>query len=303
AMDEMILDNYRQFSTYTNPGCYEAFFKSLPDDIPALGRLVCSQVIHRVALKNGNTGANADQKYGDMTKYPWYRLRCDDDVLVTAAAMVAELLRLDARGFKPDRVVEHKIVITCRYVSVLMSSILKSKGIPARCRSGFAPYCLLGVSADHWINQYWSGTERRWIMCDADGFFEDLEFDQFDIPDDKFCWAANAWLDIRHGKTDGKKFLYADEHDTRGLRAAIRAIFYDFHALMNNEISYEFQPRYVAGKFDQLTEADFAEIDELATLMLDPDGNFDALVHIWDTRRKFRILNSPLVGDGDHTGI
>lgn len=169
-VDKRILDHYRQFSTYTNPGCYEDFFKSLPDDIRDLGRLVCFQVIHRVALKNGNTGINADLKYGDMKKYPWHRLRCDDDVLVTAVAMVAELLRLDDSGFKSDRAVENKIVVTCRYVSVLMASILKSKEIPARSRSGFAPYVLPGISGDHWINQYWSGEENRWITCDAMDF-------------------------------------------------------------------------------------------------------------------------------------
>ncbi len=302
-MEKRILNHYRQYSTYTDPGCYENFFRSLPDDIPELGRLVCSQVIHRVALKNGNTGANADKKYGDMKKYPWNRLRCEDDVLMTTTAMVAELLRLDASGFKIERAVEHKIVVTCRYVSVLMASILKSKGIPARCRSGFAPYCLPGISGDHWINQYWSGENNRWINCDADGFFENLEFDQFDIPNDKFFWAANVWLDIRHGKTDGTQFVYADDKGTKGLKAAIRAIFYDFHALMNNEISYEFQPSYIDRKFETLKANDFEEIDELATLLLNPDVNFDKIMHLWETRRKYRILNSPLVGDLDHTSL
>jgi len=57
---------------------------------------------------------------------------------------------------------------------------------------------------------------------------------------------------------------------------------------------------YIHFKFDKLTEKDFEEIDELAKLMLDPDKNFDEILKIWDTKKKFRILNSPLVGDADH---
>ncbi|QTL98613.1 hypothetical protein GM661_11885 [Iocasia frigidifontis] len=297
-MKEKILNYYLQFSTYTNPGCYVDFLKSLTDDISELGNLITHQVIHRVTLKNGNTSANSDKKYGDMDRYPWHRLRCDDDVLLTSLAMVGELLRLDERGFKKDRAVEDKIVVTCRYVSVLMTSILKSKGVPTRCRSGFAPYLLPDISADHWINQYWSIKENRWINIDADGFFDDLDFSQFDIPDDEFDWAAKTWLDIRTGRKDSNKIVYAaGQH---GLEAAIRAIFYDFHSLMNNEISYNFQPSYISGRFEQLTEKEFKEIDKLAKLMLEPDKNFEKLINVWNNEKKFRVLNSPLIGDNDH---
>ncbi len=297
-MNDTIRNHYLQFSTFTNAGAYREYLQTLPDDLAELGRLVCRQVIHRVTLRNGNTGANSDQKYGDMERYPWFRLRCEDDVLMTAVALIAELFRLDPRGLVSDRPVENKLVVTCRYVAVLMAAILKSKGIPARCRSGFAPYCLPGISADHWINQYWNETEQRWVTLDADGFFDHLEFNQFDIPESQFDWAAQTWLSIREGKTDGRHFVYAG--GIVGLEAAIRAIFYDFHSLMNNEISYKFQPSYVANKFANLSEADLREIDELARLMLDPDNHFDRLRELWETRRKFRILNSPLIGDNDH---
>lgn len=59
-----------------------------------------------------------------MTKYPWHRLRCEDDVLLTAVAMTAELFRLDSREFILQKATENKLVVTCRYVSVLMSAIL-----------------------------------------------------------------------------------------------------------------------------------------------------------------------------------
>ena len=54
-------------------------------------------MIHRVTLQEGNSNANANLIYGDMERYPWYRMRCEDDVLLTAPALVSELFRLDAR--------------------------------------------------------------------------------------------------------------------------------------------------------------------------------------------------------------
>ena len=169
-MDKKILNHYLQFGAFTNPGCYKIFLQNLPNDIKELGNLISHQIIHRVTLKEGNTKANRDLRYGDMKKYPWHRLRCEDDVLPTAVSMIAELLRFDDRGFLPDRKVENKIVVTCRFVAILMASILKSKNIPCRVRSGFAPY-FNNYSGDHWINQYWDSKKEKWITFDADGFF------------------------------------------------------------------------------------------------------------------------------------
>jgi hypothetical protein len=34
--------------------------------------------------------------------------------------------------------------------------------------------------------------------------------------------------------------------------------------------------------------------------MMNPDENFGVLYDLWNTNKKFRILNSPLVGDWDN---
>ncbi|MCA9487059.1 MAG: transglutaminase domain-containing protein [Candidatus Woesearchaeota archaeon] len=296
-MDEQLLNHYLKYSTFTNPACYKQFLQTLPNDIEKIGHLVSHQIIHRITLRDGNKHANKDLRYGDMNRFPELRLRCDDDILPTASSMIAELLRLDERGFKEDRKVEDKLVLTCRYVAILMASILKSKGIPCRVRSGFAPY-FFETSGDHWINQYWNQEKNKWITFDADGFFDFLPFNQYDMPEEKFDWAAKVWLSIRNGKSKPETYVFAGGE--MGLKAAIRAIIRDFHCLMNNEILYLQQPMYIANKFDTLTEKDFEEIDELAKVMLEPDKNFNALVSIWNTNKKFRILNSPLIRDDDH---
>lgn len=301
-MEQRILEHYRQTGTFTYAGEYRDYFRSLPDDIPALGRLICTQVIHRTTLHEGNSNANKTLLYGDMNRYPWYRMRCEDDVFLTATAIAGELFRLDERGFVNDRQVENKLVVTCRYVSVLMSAVLKAKGIPARSRAGFAPYFREGVSMDHWINQYYSEEQKRWITIDADGFYEEggMPLSQYDMPKDSFDWAAEAYLAVRSKKTDGKRYLYADGLGTCALPALVRYLIYDFHALMNQELTYTFLPAYMDGRLDRLTEEELVQLDRLAECLLEPDNNFDELCTIWNRDRKFRILNSPLVGAYDH---
>lgn len=296
-MEAYILDHYRKTSTYTYAGAYGDYFRSLPEDISILGRLICGQVIHRVTLMEGNTNANATLLYGDMNRYPWHRMRCEDDIFLTAPAMTAELFRLDGRGFVRDRKTEDKIVVTCRYVSVLMSAILKAKGIPVRCRAGFAPYFKEGVSMDHWINQYYSEEAGRWITFDADGFYEEggMPLSQYDMPAGSFDWVADAYLAVRRGETDGRQYLYADGLGTCSLPALIRYLIYDFHALMNQELTYTFLPACLDGRLNQLTEGELQELDELAEWLTEPDSYFGELCEAWKQKRKYRILNSPLV--------
>lgn len=299
-MDKKILDHYLQFSQYTNPGLYGDLLKdSLPNDIRELGLLVRKQLIHRTVLKNGNTGSNADLRYGDTTRIPWTR-QPEDDVFVTASAMLAELYRRDPRGLVPNRNAENMLVLTCRFTAILMASLLKIKGIPSRVRSGFAPYFSVdglpaGKSDDHWINQYWNYKESRWVSIDVDGSIEGyLKFDPYDMPEGVFDYSADAWLAVRSGKVDANHFWNGG--GTGGLIAISWELFYDFHCLMNDELIYHHTPKITNfSMFDKLSEEQLVEIDNLANLMQKPDDNFDQLKNLWETKKEFRLVNGGLI--------
>ena len=295
-MEQEILDHYLEFGIYTNPALYKEKLKELPDDIRQIGLLIRKNLIHRTTLAAGNTGTNTDKRFGDMTKVPWYR-QPEDDVLQTAAAMLAELYRRDERGFVMDRQEKDKLVLTCRYVSILMASILKSKSIPCRVRAGNAPYFDMGklgkLSADHWINQYWDG--KKWITMDVDGSLSlNEDFDPYDMPDGKFDFPADVWLNIREGKDDPQRFYNAC--GTRGIHVVAWSLFYDFHSLMNHEILYLHMPEIsFKQNLEKLSENELKEIDGLAKLMQKPDDNFKELKQIWNTNRKFRLLKGSLL--------
>src|SRR5581483_954874 len=153
-MNKQILDYYLQFSMFTYPGLYKDLIAKLPDDIRKTGLLLRKSIIHRTTLAFGNTGSNSDLKYGDMKKVPKYR-QAEDDYFPTAVAIIAELYRRDKRGFILDRKTEDKLILTCRFIAILMASILKSKGISSRVRSGWDPYAapFPGKACDHWVTE------------------------------------------------------------------------------------------------------------------------------------------------------
>ncbi|MBI5153332.1 MAG: hypothetical protein HZA36_02630 [Parcubacteria group bacterium] len=293
------LKHYLEFSTYTYPGLYQdKLINDLPDSIREIGLLVRKNFIHRSTLAEGNTGTNADLRFGDITKIPWWR-QPEDGVLVTAAAMLAELYRRDGRGFVADREPQDKLVLTCRFVAIMVASILKSKGIPTRVRSGNASYFdmdeLGNVSTDHWINQYWSEQENRWVTIDVDGSLSlSGNFDPYDIPDGKFDFPADAWLGIRAGKLDPQRFYNAG--GVKGAIVVCWALFYDFHSLMNDEIIYNHGSMYGdPKKFENLTPTELTRIDYLAQLMQESDKNFDKLLDIWESEKDLRLLVGSLL--------
>ncbi|MCR4326740.1 MAG: hypothetical protein NUV52_03735 [Candidatus Roizmanbacteria bacterium] len=291
---------YLQFSRYTYPGLYgEILKKTLPDNVAEIGLLVRKSLVHRMTLKNGNTGSNSDLRYGDMKKVPWTR-QPEDDIFVTAAAMLAELYRRDSNGLTVHRGVENKLILTCRFTAILVASLLKIKGVPARVRSGFAPYFNVdglpgGTSDDHWINQYWNEKESRWVTIDVDGSIEGyLKFDPYDIPEGIFDFAADSWLAARKKEVDENHFYNAG--GTGGLIAIAWELFYDFHCLMNDEVIYHHTPEATHfDKFDMLSEAQLTEIDKLAKLMQKPDENFEQLKNIWETKKDFRLVKGGLI--------
>jgi hypothetical protein len=297
-MEKKILDFYKQTSLYTDLGLYKDFCKNLTDNIDELCVLQRKQIIHPVAFDNPNIRKQSKCFWGDMTKVPITRLDYEDDLFPTAIGMISELLRKD-KNYHKDREAEDKIHVTCRGEAILLAAILKAKGYAARVRSGFAPYIKYdGVAYDHWITEYYDEYKDRWVLVDADEHCinNQIDFDLNDIPRDKFIFGAEAYLGMRNNKYKTKEIYYSSDPATLGLKASLRCLFYDFHSLMNDETIFLHLPKYIQDKKLQLTEQEYKELDKLATLMLNPDNNFEELLKIWNNESKFRIMSGALNG-------
>lgn len=291
-----ILEFYKETSQFTDLGYYKDFAKNLPNDIEELCILQRMQIIHPVAYNDKDIRNKNNCFWGDMTKVPITRLDYEEDYFPTAQSMIAELLRKNP-DYNIKREAKDKINITCRGQAILLASILKAKGIPARARSGFAPYIKYdGISYDHWITEYYDESENIWKLVDADEHCPDHEmgFDLNNIPYDRFIFGANAYLGLREKSIQEDSILYSSDPVTLGMKATLRALFYDFHALMNNEIIFLHIPKYIREKDFNLSEEEYIELDYLAKLMLNPNKNFNELKEIWKNIPKYRIMSGAL---------
>ena len=297
-MKEEILNFYKQTSLYTDLGLYKDFAINLPNDIKELCLLQRNQIIHPFDLYDEEMRNDSNSFYGDMTKVPITSLNYENDLFPTAQSMLAELLRRD-KNYSNERKIEDKIHVCCREQAILLASILKAKGYSARVRSGFATYCNTSKkeAGDHWITEYYDNKKNRWILVDADMYFDEdilskynIDFNLLDIPRNKFIFGAEAYLGLRNGEYDDEEIYYASSPKTTGIRASLHGLFYDFHSLMNDEIIFLHLPRYILNKDLNLTEDDLKELDYLAKLMLDPDANFLELKEIWNNNTKYRIM-------------
>lgn len=282
-----MLDFYRQTSCFTGLGAYRDFARGLPDDVKTLCRLQRMQIIHPVTIMT----QSGETPYGDMRGVPEDSLVFENERFQTALSILAELLRRDAR-YSTKRAVKDKLHLCCREQAILLAAILKAKGIPARVRSGFAAYLAAdGLFHDHWITEWYDTLQNCWVLTDPDCCMEPLDLDPFDLPRGEFLFGAQAYLALRNGTLDGEKVVYASDPPTYGMKAALRALFYEFHALMNEEIFFWHVPRYLAEQDMEPTQADLAELDALAALLLSPDEQFDALQKLWEEQPKFRVLS------------
>lgn len=291
-MNEKMRQHYLQTSVYTDVGPYREFILSLPDDIPSIGMLVCDQITHPSMYFTQSSPYLEETYFGKFSSYPKHRFKNEDELYITAVAMIAGILRLDGKGFTKGRDVSKRITVSCRQASVLFSAILKAKGIPCRCRAGFMDFGDAGESfMEHWVNEYWDFEQNRWVLADVDGYYEyepRFGYSQFDLPRRKFVTASEAWLGMREGTLDKKMDVFSEDP----LQGVCEYLFMDFHALMNNEIFYSYQPYYLRDGIQALSERERCELDDLARLLVEPDKNSEQIAHLWETEEKFFVLTN-----------
>ncbi len=291
-MNEKLCKHYLKTSIYTYVGAYKEFVLSLPDDIPSIGMLICDQITHPSMYFTEPSPYLEDTYFGKFSSYPKHRFKNEDELYITAVSMLAGILRFDETGFTKNRDVSKRITVSCRQASVLFSAILKAKGIPCRSRAGFMDFGDAGESfLEHWVNEYWDFNENRWVLADVDGYYEYEQrfgYSQFDLPRRKFVTAPEAWLGLRRNTLDKKLDVFSPDL----LEGVCEYLFMDFHALMNNEIFYSYQPLYLRGGIKGLSESELGELDYLAELLTDPDKNIEKIEELYMTDEKLFTLTN-----------
>jgi hypothetical protein len=191
------LTYFAQHGKITDPGPYADLYKDLPSDLPALVQVVQGLIIH--VFWTERYGLNLPEE------------RNAEVQLRSTERRLARTLELDPGPLTSARRNEKKTVGNCRDFSVTLTSMLQSKGIPARPRCGFGAYFEPNKYIDHWVCEYWNESEQRWVLVDAQ--LDELQrnalktsFNTLNVPRDQFIVGGAAWKMCRSGQADPQQF-------------------------------------------------------------------------------------------------
>jgi hypothetical protein len=270
---------YTTHSTLTDPKQYAYLFNDLPDDLQGLCAVVRGIYRHYMSDKKIT---KARKREADARTLP---------------NILQIVLKHDKRPLTEERPKEKRFVGCCRDASLLLTSMLRHKGIPARNRVGFAAYICPGVKApgfyvDHVVTEYWEG--GRWKLADAEQDkvlirYNEIDFDVLDIPRTQFVVAGMAWANCRARHADPYSFGdHPADNFFRGWWAIRNRLVHDLLSLNKMELllwdswgmmNYEHKP----------TPADEQLFDELAKLTQADDSAFDEMRAMY--AEKFQVPN------------
>lgn len=187
----------------SNPGRFSTLLDNLPTSVAELCKVVQGTHLHIFWA----------ERYG-LSLTPE---RQEEVQLRTLERRLERLLELDGRPLAESRPLDRKLVGNCRDFTLLLVSLLRHQGVPARARCGFGRYFLPNHFEDHWVCEYWNATQGRWILVDAqlDAFqcsAMKVPFDPLDVPRDQFIVAGKGWQMCRAGEAEPDSFGIFDMH-------------------------------------------------------------------------------------------
>jgi Transglutaminase-like superfamily len=181
----------------------------------------------------------------------------------------------------------------CRTFTVLLVSILRAHGTPARARCGFGSYFVEGRNEDHWVAEYWNADEERWVLVDAqidepqrEAF--PIDFDVTDVPRDRFIIAGDAWAACQANDADPETFGLTTMNEA-GMWWIASNLMRDAAALQNIELLPWDDWGAMPGP-DDVIEGDLRDLfDRMASLTHEPDAVLPELHELQQTDNRIRV--------------
>jgi hypothetical protein len=248
---------YVRHDTLTDPGPHRDLFEGLPEDPSALRELVSRLIVH-VAWATS---------YGIAPETPMPR------ETLPVAARLALTRSVHRAPLTAPRRPTQRTFGTCRDYALMLTAMLRQHAIPARVRCGFATYFTSAPYEDHWICEYWSAAQARWIRADAqidERLREQLNimFDCADLPPDVFLPAGQAWQLARSGKVGADMFGHGNDRGWWFLRVNVHR---DLLALINQQTSAWDGWRSSTAASKQFSPATFTAVDRIAAACVGAD--------------------------------
>ncbi len=272
------LKYFTQQGRISDPGAQASLYQSLPASAAELVKIVQHVTLHVYWA----------ERYG----YKVPEERTTELQLRTIPRRLERTLELDPRPLLEERALDKKLIGNCRDHSVLLTSLLRHVGIPARARCGFATYFEPHRFVDHWVTEYWDGAAARWVLVDSqlDAFQSsalNINFSPLDVPRDQFLVGGRAWQLCRSGQENPD---YFGIFDMRGLGFVRGNLVRDLASLNKVELlPWDCWGVILSRTLDDA--ADLAALDAAAALTAGDVPDADAVRQCYQTDARFRVEN------------
>jgi hypothetical protein len=221
-----MLDHYRRQSPITAPGRHEPALQGLPRDVAELVEVIGGVFAHYEFDLPG-TG---------FTMPPERRFEVD---LRHAHLILDRILAMGAGSLERSRSLDARYLGVCRDAGVLLTSILRAQGIPARLRYGLTRHLFdpRRPFHDHVLVEYWSDADARWKLAeprayrsvrDAHGIPDHY---RADVPEREFLSGRDAWLAVQHSDAVAFRFSGYQMDADAGRWLARNLFLYDMASL------------------------------------------------------------------------
>jgi hypothetical protein len=182
---------------------------------------------------------------------------------------------------------EDRLVLGCPQNAILLASILKYRGIPARVRCGYATYLIPGFHGSHTICEVWNANENRWMLADP-------STDKFDFSEEEFDFSNEAWMQLQKGEIDPN--LYGIPGRYTGAGSIVGKISNDLAMVLGIEYTiYQYAPilDYAMDKEKHLSAEQIVTLNKICELMNTIDvENFTNLQKIYNSTPEIQVTKS-----------
>jgi Transglutaminase-like superfamily len=245
---------YAKQGPISDPGRFSSLLDALPNNVAELVRVVQGLMIHVFWAERYGLTLDEGRKQEVQLRH--------------VRRMLARIVALDDRPLSEPRPLERKLVGNCRDHSTLLASILRHKGVPARARCGFGTYFQPDYYEDHWVCEYWSELEKRWVMVDPQldelqRAHLSIDFDTLDMPPGRFVTGGQAWRMCAEGRADPDVFGI---FDIRGLTFIRGNVCRDLLSLAKLELLPWDCWGIICSPFAALSDDDRRLVDRMAEL-------------------------------------
>lgn len=250
---------------YSDPGAHAGLLEQLPTDPPALSAIARNVIVHYRSQDLDLPAATA----GDIN------LRWIERMLATDQ-------QRHGMPLAEPRAETERLQGCCRDHTLLCVAALRTHGVPARSRIGYAGYFHDGWHADHVVVEAWlDGRWRRFDPEIGEGFAAlptPMDIPTAELGSSGFVTAAQVWVGHRAGAIDADRYG-VDPANTllRGERYVFDEVIYEIAHRFGDELLLWDGWGRIGIPGTPVTEEDAAWIDEIAALLLAADaGDLDA---------------------------